>query len=454
MALESISPATGEKLNTFEEHSEESCEKILRSAHDAFAMWRALSFDERGTCFERLAEQLRERQESLATLISLEMGKPIRDARAEIEKSAGACEFFAREASNLLRDVPIATEATKSYVRYEPLGVILGIMPWNFPVWQVMRYAAPIMMAGNTTVLKHANNVSGCALAIEELFANAGFPANAFRSLIIDIPAVDAVIRHPLIAGVTLTGSPRAGRAVGGAAGAVLKKCVLELGGSDPFIILADANLDDAIEAGVTSRLLVSGQVCISPKRFIVPESLKSEFESKLVARMGKAQCGDPMSDSTDFGPLARQDLRDAVAAQVDACVAKGATRLLGGTVPDGPGAFYPATVLTDVGPGMPAYDEEVFGPVAAIITVPDEAAALRVANDSPYGLGAVVFSGDANRAEEIACAIDAGCCFVNSAVRSDPRLPFGGVKQSGYGRELGAHGIKEFTNTKTVYIA
>lgn len=454
MALISINPATGQVLREYAEYTQDECNAILTGVSHAFDTWKSMSFGERGACFNRFAELLRKNIGDVAGMITSEMGKPIRDARAEVNKSAGACEYFAKNASDLLRSEPVATEAKSSYVVYHPLGVIFGIMPWNFPLWQVVRYAAPAMMAGNATVLKHANNVTGCALLIERLFAEAHFPPNTFRVLVVDIPAVQRVIEDPRIAGVTLTGSPRAGRAVAAAAGAALKKCVLELGGSDPFIVLDDADLDAAIEAGVTSRLLVSGQVCIAPKRFIVSEKLKPEFEEKLVARMQRAVMDDPTKEETTLGPLARRDLRETLARQVNSSVARGAKLLLGGTIPAGEGAYYPATVLTDVKPGMPAFDEELFGPVAAVIAVTDETEAVKLANATEYGLGAVVFSRDTARAERMALQIEAGCCFVNDFVRSDPRLPFGGVKHSGFGRELGALGIREFTNAKTVYIA
>jgi succinate-semialdehyde dehydrogenase/glutarate-semialdehyde dehydrogenase len=455
MSLTSINPATGEAIQTYPEHTQDECNQILDGAVAAFGEWRALSFAERGDCFRRLAALLRENAENLAQTSTAEMGKPIRDARGEVEKCAWVCEYYADAAEGALQDKLIETDATKSYVTYEPLGVILGIMPWNFPIWQVLRYSAPTMMAGNTTVLSHANNVTGVALAIEKLFGEAGFPQNAFRTLVIDVPQIEGIIQDDRIAGVTLTGSPRAGRAVAGAAASVLKKCVLELGGSDPFVILEDADLDAAIEMGVTSRLMVSGQVCIAAKRFIVPKSIQSDVEERLVARMKKARMGDPLDEETTFGPLARTDLRDNVASQVEESIKSGARLLEGGVTPEGPGSYYPATVLTDVRPGMPAYDEEVFGPVAAVIGVADEAEAIRVANDTPYGLGAVVFSADTERAEKIARdSIHAGCCFVNSFVKSDPRLPFGGIKQSGYGRELGTSGLKEFVNVKTIYIA
>jgi succinate-semialdehyde dehydrogenase/glutarate-semialdehyde dehydrogenase len=455
MSLTSINPATGEAIQTYPEHTQDECNQILDNAVTAFGKWRALSFAERGDCFRRLAALLRENAENLAQTSTAEMGKPIRDARGEVEKCAWVCEYYADVSEAALQDKRIETDASKSYVTYEPLGVILGIMPWNFPIWQVLRYSAPTMMAGNTTVLSHANNVTGVALAIEKLFGEAAFPQDAFRALIIDVPQIEGIIQDDRIAGVTLTGSPHAGRAVAGAAASVLKKCVLELGGSDPFVILEDADLDAAIEMGVTSRLMVSGQVCIAAKRFIVPESIRSDVEERLVARMKKARMGDPTEEETTFGPLARTDLRDTVASQVEASIKSGARLLEGGVIPEGPGSYYPATVLTDVRPGMPAYDEEVFGPVAAVIGVADEAEAIRVANDTPYGLGAVVFSADTERAEGIARnSIRAGCCFVNSFVKSDPRLPFGGIKQSGYGRELGTSGLKEFVNVKTIYIA
>lgn len=454
MALISINPATGQVLQEYAEHTREECDVILTDVSHAFDTWKSMSFGERGACFNRLAGLLRKNIDGIAGMITREMGKPVRDARAEVNKSAGACEYFSKNAAELLRSEPVATEAKSSYVVYQPLGVVFGLMPWNFPLWQVVRYAAPAMMAGNATVLKHANNVTGCALLIERLFVEAQFPPSTFRVLVVDIQAVQRIIEDPRIAGVTLTGSPRAGRAVAAAAGAALKKCVLELGGSDPFIVLDDADLDAAIEAGVTSRLLVSGQVCIAPKRFIVSEKRKPEFEEKLVARMQRAAMGDPTNEETVLGPLARHDLRETLARQVNSSIARGAKLLLGGAIPAGEGAYYPATVLTDVKPGMPAFDEELFGPVATVIAVSDEAEAVKLANATEYGLGAVVFSRDTARAERMALQIEAGCCFVNDFVRSDPRLPFGGIKHSGFGRELGALGIREFTNAKTIYIA
>ncbi|MCA9721519.1 MAG: NAD-dependent succinate-semialdehyde dehydrogenase, partial [Gemmatimonadetes bacterium] len=348
----------------------------------------------------------------------------------------------------------VATDAGRSYVAYRPLGIVFAVMPWNFPFWQVFRFAAPALMGGNAGLLKHAANVPGCALAIEDVFRDAGFPAGLFRTLLISHQQSKAVIRNRAVAAVTLTGSTRAGKAIAKEAGAQLKKCVLELGGSDPYLILEDADLDLAVEACATSRLINSGQSCIAAKRFLVVPSVREAFERKLVDRMRRAVVGDPLLEETTVGPQARVDLRDDLHAQVEASVAKGARLLLGGTVPPGPGAFYPPTVLTDVKRGMPAYSEELFGPVAAIIPVKDEAAAIKVANDSIYGLGAAVFTTDAARGERIAAdRLEAGSCFVNAFVKSDPRLPFGGIKQSGFGRELARHGLLEFQNAKTVYV-
>jgi succinate-semialdehyde dehydrogenase/glutarate-semialdehyde dehydrogenase len=383
-----------------------------------------------------------------------EMGKPLAGGKAEVEKCAWACDYYAEHAARFLADEPVATDATKSYVAFEPLGVVLAIMPWNFPFWQVFRFAAPALMAGNGAVLKHASNVPGCALAIEEIFRRAGFPEHLFRTLVIDAKQTSAVIRHRLVRAVTLTGSTAAGKAVAKQAGAQLKKTVLELGGSDPYVILEDADLDLAVETCVASRLINSGQSCIAAKRFVVVDAVRQEFEQRFVERMRRVRMGDPLDTASEVGPQARVELRDALHRQVRASVERGARCLLGGQVPPGPGAFYPPTVLTDVTKGMPAYDEELFGPVAAIIPVRNERAALKVANDSVFGLGAAVFTRDVARGERIAAQrFEAGSCFVNAFVKSDPRLPFGGIKQSGYGRELSHFGIREFVNIKTVWV-
>jgi len=348
----------------------------------------------------------------------------------------------------------VETEASRSFVTFQPLGVVLAVMPWNFPFWQVFRFAAPALMAGNAGVLKHASNVPGCALAIAKIFRQAGFPDHLLQTLLIGSGQVEAVVAHPLVKAVTLTGSTPAGQAVASQAGAMVKKTVLELGGSDPYIILADADVEAAVRTCVASRLINNGQSCIAAKRFIVVESIREPVEARFVAQMRVARMGDPLAEDTTVGPLARHDLRDTLHQQVQVSIAQGAHCLLGGTIPAGQGAFYPPTVLTQVSKGMPAYDEELFGPVAAIIAVRDEAEAIRVANDSPFGLGAAVFTQDIAKGERLAAQeLEAGCCCVNTLVQSDPRLPFGGVKASGYGRELSHYGIKEFVNIKTVHV-
>jgi len=384
-----------------------------------------------------------------------EMGKPLVQARAEVDKCAWVCDYYAENGESFLTPEIIETDASMSFVAFEPLGVVLAIMPWNFPLWQVFRFAAPALMAGNTGILKHASNVQGCALAIEEIIRDAGYPENVFRTLLMGSSGVKPVIEHPLVKAVTLTGSTPAGQAVARQAGELLKKTVLELGGSDPYVVLEDADLDTAIESCVIGRMINNGQSCIAAKRFIVPRSILQDFEERCVASMTAQTMGDPMEESTDLGPMARSDLRDELHDQVARSLNAGARCLLGGEIPARTGAFYPATVLTDVQAGMPAYTEELFGPVAAILPVEDEQEALRVANDTEFGLGAAVFTRDLARGEEIATKhLEAGSCFVNAFVRSDPRLPFGGIKGSGYGRELGSFGIREFVNIKTVYIA
>ena len=386
--------------------------------------------------------------------MALEMGKPVSQGDAEIEKCAMTCEYFADRAAQLLAEEEIATDASRSFITFPPLGVVLGVMPWNFPLWQVFRYAAPTLMAGNSTVLKHASNVTGSALAIEEIFRSAGAPAGLFCALRVSSSRVDRVIDDPRIASVTLTGSTPAGQSVAARAGHALKRTVLELGGSDPYVLLDDADLASSIATCVSSRLINSGQSCVAAKRFIYTTNRAAEVEQRFVDLMRQKTMGDPLT-GVDVGPLARVDLRDDLDRQVRESVQRGACALVGGRKPDGPGAFYPPTVLTNVQKGMPAYDEELFGPVAALIAVDDEEAALRVANDSPFGLGAAVFTRDTARGSRIAATeLDAGNCFVNTFVRSDPRLPFGGIKQSGYGRELAAYGIKEFVNIKTVWVA
>jgi succinate-semialdehyde dehydrogenase/glutarate-semialdehyde dehydrogenase len=453
MAIESINPATGETILTYAEMTQREVDLAVEWAHSAWLSWRETSFAERAQPMRRAAAILRERKDELARLMALEMGKPLAQGTAEAEKCAWVCDYYAENAEKHLADDVIPTEGQRSYVAFEPLGVVLAVMPWNFPLWQVFRFAAPSLMAGNVGVLKHSSNVPACALIIEEILDQAGFPEGAFRTLLIGSERVKSAIEHPLVRAVTLTGSTPAGRSVASTAGAVLKKTVLELGGSDPYVVLDDADLDLAVPMCVTMRLINSGQSCIAAKRFVVVEPVLKGFTDRFVALMSEKKVGDPFASDTDVGPQARVDLRDDLHRQVTETVAKGAKLLLGGAVPEGPGAYYPATVLADVRPGMPAYREELFGPVAAIIAAKDEDDAVRIANDTWFGLGSAVFTRDLARGERVARRLEAGAAFVNGGVVSDPRLPFGGIKESGYGRELGAYGIKEFVNIKTVVV-
>jgi len=454
MKITSINPATGKTNKTYDEMTPQEVSEIINKADKAFQGWKKTSFTERSILMKKAAQALREDLEMHAKLMAEEMGKPITAGRAEAEKCAWVCDYYAENAENFLQPEMVETDASKSYVTFQPLGVILAVMPWNFPYWQVFRFAAPGLMAGNVGVLKHASNVPGCALAIENVFKKAGFPEYVFRTLLIGSRQVDAVIENPLVKAATLTGSTPAGRAVGKKAGEMLKKSVLELGGSDPYIILEDANLEEAVKTCVTSRLINSGQSCIAAKRFIVVEPIRERFEQMYVKEMQTRKMGDPMKEDTEVGPQARHDLRDDLHRQVLESIKKGARCLVGGEIPEDKGAYYPPTVLTDVKKGMPAYDEELFGPVAAIIPVRDEDEAVAVANDSVFGLGAAVFTENVIRGEDIAAdKLEAGCCFVNAFVKSDPRLPFGGIKESGYGRELSHYGIKEFVNIKSVYV-
>jgi succinate-semialdehyde dehydrogenase/glutarate-semialdehyde dehydrogenase len=454
MAIETVNPSTGATIERYEEMSATQVREIIGLAHRSLEAWSRTGFAYRTDRMREAAAVLRRRVDEFARLMALEMGKPLGQGRSEVEKCAWVCEYYADHAEEFLSDEPAATDATRSYVAYRPLGVILAVMPWNFPFWQVFRFAAPGLMAGNAGVLKHASTVTGCALAIESVFREAGFPEHLFRTLVIGSQLVRAVLEAPEVRAATLTGSGRAGRAVASAAGAHLKKTVLELGGSDPYVVLEDADLEETVATCVNSRLINSGQSCIAAKRFIVVDGVRAEFERRYVELMATKRMGDPKQPGVDLGPQARADLRDELHQQVVRSIDGGARVLLGGTVPDGSGAFYPPSVLAGVRPGMPAYDEELFGPVAAIIGAQDESDAIRIANDSSFGLGAAVFTRDVERGERIARdELEAGACFVNAFVKSDPRLPFGGIKESGYGRELAAFGIREFVNVKTVYV-
>jgi succinate-semialdehyde dehydrogenase/glutarate-semialdehyde dehydrogenase len=454
MAMEVINPATGELVKTYDTLTKEELGPAIRASHEAFLSWKNVRFAERAQLMKNAAKILREDADKYAKLMTVEMGKPVKDGRAEANKCAWVCDYYAENAQLFLKRETVQTDAARSFVSYQPLGVVLAVMPWNFPFWQVFRFAAPALMAGNAGVLKHASNVPGCALAIEEVFLKAGFPENIFRTLLIGSSLVNDVIENPLVTAVTLTGSTPAGKAVASKAGEMLKKTVLELGGSDPYVVLEDADLEATVNTCVYSRLINAGQSCIAAKRFIVVESIKEKFEQLYIEKMKAVKMGDPMDETVAVGPQARHDLRDDLHRQVEESIKKGAKCLLGGEIPPGKGAFYPPTILTDVKKGMPAYDEEIFGPVAAIIPVKDEKEAIAAANDSVFGLGSAIFTSDIEKGTKLAeKELQAGCSFVNTFVRSDPRLPFGGIKESGYGRELSHYGIREFVNIKTIFV-
>ncbi len=453
MALESINPATGELLEAFDEWSLGKTQETLTAVNLAWRDWQQTSFVERSDKWRRVAQVLRQKKDEYARIMAQEMGKPITSGRGEIEKCAWVCDYYADNAATMLTEEPAQSDGRRSYVAFRPLGTILAVMPWNFPFWQVFRFAAPTLMAGNTGVLKHASNVPRCALAIEDIFRQAGFPENVFRTLMIGSEQVEAVIENELIKALTLTGSDAAGRKVASKAGDMLKKVVLELGGSDPFIVLADADVEAAAETAAKSRCINSGQSCIAAKRFIVEAEIYDRWLEKFRESMATLVVGDPVEEQTQIGPQAREDLMQGLHGQVEKSLSNGAGLLLGGKPLQGKGYYYPPTILTQVKPGMPAFDEELFGPVAAVIRVRDVEEAIAVANATRFGLGASVWTRDSEKGEELATRIDAGAVFVNELVKSDPRLPFGGVKNSGFGRELSHYGIKQFVNIQTVWV-
>jgi succinate-semialdehyde dehydrogenase/glutarate-semialdehyde dehydrogenase len=451
--MESINPATGELLKTFQTLGDSAINSALAESVRAATVWPNTPFGERARLLRAAAQGLRARLDRYADLMVQEMGKPVREARAEIEKCAWGCEYFADHGEQWLGDAAVKTAAARSYVACLPLGTVLAIMPWNFPFWQVFRFAAPALMAGNTALIKHSSNTPQCALAVQEIFDRAGFPPGVARVLLISGTQAERLIANPRVHAVTLTGSEAAGRRVAAAAGAALKKSVLELGGSDAFVVLEDADLEHAASQAVAGRFQNSGQSCIAAKRFILVDSIADRFVTLFEERVRSLKVGDPLDDATQVGPLARADLRDELHRQVLDSVRAGAVCVTGGEPLSGPGNFYAPTILDRVLPGMPAYEQELFGPVAAVIRARDEVDALRIANDNRYGLGGSVWTRDSARGERFARALQTGMGFVNGMVHSDPRLPFGGIKASGYGRELGASGIREFVNVKTVWV-
>jgi succinate-semialdehyde dehydrogenase/glutarate-semialdehyde dehydrogenase len=451
--IQTKNPATNKDLSTFTKHTTEEVQEIINKADKTYQSYKKTSFTVRAVMMHKAADILEERKAVYAETMTLEMGKTLSSAIGEVEKCAWVCRYYADNAESFMADEMVDTDATRSMISYRPIGIVLAVMPWNYPMWQVFRFAAPALMAGNVGLLKHASNVPQSALYIEEVFRDAGFPEGCFTTLLVDSSGVKPILENKKVKAATLTGSGPAGSAVASTAGSQIKHTVLELGGSDPYLVLHDADLEHAAEQCKTSRLLNAGQSCIGAKRFIIVDEVYDEFLALFKSKMESAIMGDPMTQVT-LGPMARHDLRDEVHGQVVESVKNGATLLIGGHIPEGEGAYYPPTILTDVKPGMPAYEDEIFGPVASVIRAKDEEDAIRIANDTDFGLGACVFTRDVKRGEQIAKErLDAGCCFVNQFVKSDPRLPFGGVKTSGVGRELSYYGIREFVNVKTIFV-
>ena len=455
MPIASINPATGETVKTFHSHTDSEVQDKLANAADTFGEYRHTTFDERADKMIRAAEILldKDRKKQLSVMMTTEMGKPIKAAIAEVEKCAWVCRYYAENAKRFLANEMVETDATRSYIRYQPLGPVLAVMPWNFPFWQVFRFAAPALMAGNVALLKHASNVPECALAIEYVFSEAGFPTGAFQTLLIGSDQVEGVIEDDRVKAVTRTGSEPAGRQVASTAGRLIKKTVLELGGSDPFIVMPSADIDEAARTAVTARTINNGQSCIAAKRFILAEEIANEFEERFVKEMEALIVGNPIDDTVQVGPLATSQILADLEAQVNKSVELGARLLTGGKRLDGDGFYYLPTVLTDIPEDSPAYEEELFGPVASLFRVRDLDHAIQLANDTTFGLGASAWTIDIEEQARFTEDLEAGCVFINGMVASDPRLPFGGVKRSGYGRELGAHGIREFVNIKTVWV-
>jgi succinate-semialdehyde dehydrogenase / glutarate-semialdehyde dehydrogenase len=453
MAIATVNPATGETIKTFTPLTDAQVDQKIQKATETFRTFRKLSFAERGRMMNRAAEILESEKHDLAHLMTLEMGKTLRSAVDEAVKCAWVCRYYAENAERFLADEVVETTASRSFIRYQPMGVVLVIMPWNYPFWQVFRFIAPGLMAGNVGILKHASNVPQCALKIEEVLLKAGFPEGAFQTLLIGSDKVDRVLDDPRVVAATLTGSEGAGIQVGSGAGKRIKKVVLELGGSDPFIVMPSANLEEAVTVGIKARTLNNGQSCIAAKRFIVADQIADKFQKEFVAQMEKLKLGDPFDEKTDVGPLANAEAVKSLQADVSASVKAGAKVLTGGKPADGPGSFYLPTVLTDIPKDSPAYREELFGPVASIFRVKNLDEAIRVANDSRFGLGASAWSNDKAEQDRFINELEAGMVFINQMVFSDPRVPFGGVKRSGVGRELSTYGIREFTNVKTVWV-
>ncbi len=452
--FQSINPYTEAVIFEHTEHTPQEVENLISKAHNTYLQWKTSNFQQRSDLFRKLAALLRKDKETFATLITAEMGKIIKESRAEIEKCALLCDHYAEHAESMLKPEVFETDAGKSYLRFDPVGIVYGIMPWNFPFWQAFRAAVPTMMAGNTFILKHAPNVLGTAKAIEQLFLEAGFPENTFTNIIIPVELSEKVIAHPYVEGITLTGSQRAGSTVAAQSGKHLKKSVLELGGSDPYIVLKDAEFNESCKTGVCSRFLNAGQVCISAKRFIVEEEILDQFVAEQKALLESMVLGDPMDEHTDMGPMARIDLLENIEDQVNRSAEMGAEIICGGKRRDSHSLFYEPTLITHVHKGMPVFDEETFGPVSVVIPAKNAEDAVRIANDTPFGLGASLWTQNLVLAEKLAAKIEAGAVFINGMTKSDPRLPFGGTKRSGYGRELAYPGIREFVNQKTVWIA